>query len=124
MNDNNLNVRINDGWQNKSSETDFLDFIDYSNIDTIEALYRLYNTIYKYVEKGNTAWASILADLDKAIEHANLNDKQKQCIEQYLINNSKIEEVAYDMNLVKSTIWQHTRSACKKISKYLSWSKE
>jgi len=100
--------------------TDFLDFIDYSKAKTIEALYKYYNTIYKYAEKGNTAWASVLADLNKALEHANLNDKQKQCIEQYLINNNKIEDVAHHMNLVKSTIWQHTRSACKKISKFLT----
>lgn len=105
--------------EKKASDSDFLDFIDYTDFKTIKNLLMQYDRLTEYAAKGNTAWHAVKIDLDVAIKKSGLTDKQKYCMQQYLINNITLENIAEDLDMTKKNVKKHVDCAILKIIKYL-----
>ena len=105
--------------EKKASDSDFLDYINYADFKTIKNLLMQYNRLEQYAAKGNTAWHSIKIDLDIALECSRLTDKQLYCIEQHLINNITLENIAEDLDITEKNVKKHVDCAITKILRYL-----
>lgn len=106
--------------EKNDSASDFLDFINYADFKTIKNLLMKYNRLEQYAAKGNVVWHSIKIDLDRALQYAGLTDKQEYCIEQHLINNCTLENIADDLNVNEKNVKKHVDCAILKIIKYLN----
>lgn len=105
--------------EKKASKSDFLDYIDYSNPKTIKNLLIQYNRLEQNAAKGNTTWHAVKIDLDIALEKTGLTDKQLYCIQQHLIYNITLKNIADDLNIKEKSVKKHVDSAIAKILRYL-----
>jgi DNA-binding MarR family transcriptional regulator len=105
--------------EKKASDSNFLDFIDYADFKTIKNLLMQYDRLEQNAAKGNTAWHAVKIDLDIALEKAGLTDKQLYCIQQHLIYNITLKNIAEDLNMTEKNIKKHVDSGLIKILRYL-----
>lgn len=66
--------------------------------------------------EGNFAAIDIKLDLDEAMEAAFLTDRQRECIQLYLIDDMKIEDVEQLLGIDKAAISRHASGGVKRIA--------